>query len=69
MPVSTVNRVTLRARIDVSNVQQTEAFQELDDATKRGATQILDAVQESRDQGITASEVQRRELRTLHTRT
>ena len=69
MPVSTANRVTLRARVDVSNVQQTEAFQKLDDATKRGATQILEAVQESRDQVITASEVQRRELRTLHTRT
>lgn len=48
MPVSTANRVTLGARVDVSSVQQTEAFQKLDDATKQGATQILEAVKESR---------------------
>lgn len=55
--------------MEASKVQQTAAFQALDEATKEGAKKILDALQDDRDHLIATTDAQARHLRALHTQT
>ncbi|KAL9075543.1 MAG: hypothetical protein Q9161_001615 [Pseudevernia consocians] len=59
--------VDLRSRIDVLDIQQTESFQALDDATKEGSLKILVALSDSRDHLVVATDAQKEQMKALHT--